>query len=210
MKIEPVPKDPIEAKLSNIIDMGLGFSGMIRLFKRGEKKKLHKELLSRVRDVFEAESEEEFRGIHSSFCEWGTREIILAERKRKEKIIRKSGPASYGQIAKTLNVVLKVTVYYCHLPNCEKSEQISRWLDAAVDTKMMDFLKERYPEDIRPWPTTIEQVDASAYKKIEEIVRKYIKEKHRGNITPVQFDDIYWKAIKSKEASFDETGQVPT
>jgi hypothetical protein len=186
MRREPDMKESSKAKLSNIVDMGLGFSGMIRLFKQGEKEKLHQKLLSVVQKVFEAESEQQFREIHSSFCEWGTENITLAKKRSK---------ASYGQIAKTLNVVLKVVVYYCHLPDCEMSQQISRWLDAAVDTKMMEYLKERYREAIKPWPTAIEHVHESDYREIQKVVHKHVKEKHEGKITPVQFDDIYWEAL---------------
>jgi len=188
-----------DARLHNIIDMGLDFSAMIRLFETGSKKRLRDKILAEVRKVFEAKSEKQFKDIHHGFCEWGTKEIILAERTRKGKIIQESGPASYGQIAKTFDVVLKVAVYYCHFPNCEKSEHISRWLDAAVDTKMMDFLKERYPEDITPWPTTIKQIDESSYTSIQEIVHKFINERHNGSITPVQFDDIYWEALNRQD-----------
>ncbi len=132
---------------------------------------------------------------------WGVRQIILAERKNKRgQVVKKAGPASYGQIAKTFDVVLKVAVYYCHLPNCEKSQQISGWLNAAVDTRMMGMLKKYYLEDIASWPATIEQVDNSTYMSIQEIVRKFIAERHNGNIIPVQFDDIYWRALNRQQA----------
>ena len=139
--------------------------------------------------------------IHLSFCSWGIKEIILAEKSRKSgQVIKKAGPASFGQIAKTFDVVMKVAVYYCHLPSCEKSRQISGWLNAAVDTRMMAMLKTCYLADMASWPTTIKQVDSSAYRSIQEIVRKFISERHNGNIIPVQFDDIYWRALNRQEA----------
>ncbi|GAI02469.1 unnamed protein product, partial [marine sediment metagenome] len=98
------------------------------------------------------------------------------------------------------DVVLSVAIYYCHLPNCEKSRQISGWLNAAVDTKMMALLKRHYPEAITPWPTTIKQVNNSTYIRIQETVRKFINDEHDNGITPVQFDDIYFEALKRKEA----------
>ncbi len=184
-------KQPQDARLHNIIDMGLGFSAMIRLFEKRSKEKLRARILTEVGKAFEAKSEEDFRNIHSAFCSWGTKNILLAERKKNGRIIKRAGPASYGQIAKTLNVVLKVAVYYCHLPNCEKSQRIGVWLDAAVDTKMMGLLRKCYPQDIRPWPRTVQQVNRSAYMKIQEIVRKFINERDCRSITPVEFDDIY-------------------
>jgi len=184
------------ARLHNIIDMGLGFSAMMRLYDTGSKYKFRTRILAEVERIFYAECEEELRDIHSDFCQWGENNITLAEKKRKDgRIIQEAGPASYGQIAKTFDVVLSVAIYYCHLPNCEKSQQISVWLNAAVDTKMMAFLKGYYPEAITPWPTTIKQVSNSTYIRIQETVRKFIKDRHDNGITPVQFDDIYWEAL---------------
>jgi len=186
---------PQDAKLHNIVDMGLDFSAMIRLFEKKSKEKLRARILGDIQNVFDAISEEHFRGIHSSLCIWGTNNIMLAERKKNGQIIKCAQPASYGQIAKTFDVVLKVTIYYCQLPDSEKSQLISKWLNAAVDTKMMAMLKKCYPEDLRPWPTTIEQVNSPIYIAIQEVVRKFIHDKHGGSITPVQFDDVYWEAL---------------
>lgn len=195
MKNQLKLNNPQDARLHNIIDMGLGFSAMIRLFAKDSKKKLRPRLLTDIQKIFGAESERHFKDIHASFCDWGTNNITLAERRKGGQVVKRAGPASYGQIAKTLDVVLNVAVYYCHLPNCEKSQEISGWLNAAVDTKMMALLKKCYPQDIRPRPATIHQVDRSAYMALQEIVRKFIREKHKGSITPVQFDDIYWEAL---------------
>ena len=190
--------DPQSIKLENIVDMGLGFSAMIRLFDKGSNRKLHEQILNETQKIFAAETEEDFKTIHLHFCSWGVQRIMLAEKRKNGQVIKKSVPASFGQIAKTLDVVLKVAVYYCHFPDCEKSQQISGWLNAAVDTKMMGMLKTCYPSDIVSWPKTIEQVDSTAYKSIQAIVRKFISERHKGYIIPVQFDDIYWRTLNRK------------
>ena len=96
--------------------------------------------------------------------------------------------------------MLKVAVYYCHLPECGKSNQLSRWLNAAVDRRIMAMLKKHYPKAIEPWPSAIEQVDSGRYIKIQEMVRKFINERHNGSITHVQFDDIYWEALNRPKA----------
>lgn len=204
MKTQLKLNDPQEARLHNVIDMGLNFSAMIRLFDKGAKKKLRARILAEIGGVFEAKSEKHFKDIHSSFCSWGTNNIKLAARRKNGQIIKRARRASYGQIAKTFDVVLKVAVYYCHLPNCEKSEPISEWLNAAVDTKMMALLKKCYPEAMRSWPATIERVNSSAYMVIQEVVRKFITERHGGSITSVQFDDIYWEALNRQEASLGD------
>ncbi len=189
--------DPQEARLHNIVDMGLGFSAMVRLFERDSKKRIHEQALCCLPAIFAANSEAEFQRMHSAFCQWGTTNITLAERERAGRIVKSAAFASYGQIAKTLDVVLKVAVYYCHLPDCSKSEQLSRWLNAAVDTRMMAFLaKKGYRDEIRPWPKAVEELRSKAdYVVLQGVVRKYIKAHHAGSITPVQFDDVYWEAL---------------
>jgi hypothetical protein len=190
MKNKPKIVDPetiASIRLKNIIDVGLTASAMIRLFEQDTKeKKLRGPILKTILKIFEAKSEAEFKRIHSAFCQRGTSEIALA---RKNKF------ASYGQIAKTLDVVLKVAIYYCHLPECEKSKELSEWLNAAVDTKMMAKLRKHYPMAIKPWPRTIEKVDRQNYDEIQRIVKKFILEEHQDSITPVQFDDYYWREL---------------
>jgi len=174
-------------RLENIVDVGLTASAMIRLFKQGTKeKKLRGHTIKAVKEAFEVKSELEFQKIHSNFCKWGTREITLS---------KKSKHASYGQIAKTLDVVLKVAIYYCHLPECKKSKELSQWLNAAVDTKMMVMLSKCFPKAMKPWPHTIEEVDRQRYDKIQKIVREFVHIKHQDTITPVQFDDYYWREL---------------
>ena len=175
-------------RFKNIIDVGLTASAMIRLFSKGTKEsKLRCRTTETVEQVFKAKSEADFRAIHSHFCQWGVSEITLA---------RKNKPASYGQIAKTLNVVLKVAVYYCNLPDYEKSKELSQWLDAAVDTKMMAELRKRYSQDMNSWPRTIGDVDRQHYEDIQKIVKKFIHEVHEDSINPVKFDDYYWRKLK--------------
>ena len=149
-------------------------------------------VLDTVKKIFDAKSEEEFRGIHAQFCQRGAKGIFLAQ---------KGHAASYGQVAKTLDVVLKVAVYYCHLPDCDKSKQLTQWFNAAVDTKMMNMLKKHYAKDIEPWPSAIEQVNEQNYVKIQELVRRFNTDKHQESIVPVQFDDYYWRALNRKAYS---------
>lgn len=63
---------------------------------------------------------------------------------------------------------------------------------------MMALLRRYYPEDTRSWPTAIEKVHSTTYMEIQKIVHKFIDDRHNGSITPVQFDDIYFEALKRK------------
>jgi len=174
-----------EARLHFAVEIGLASSAMMRLYQKGSTKVLQDKILAKPR-AFEAETEEQYKSIHRIICNWGTRNIELS---------KGNGHASYGQIAKTLDVALKVIIYFCHLPDCDKSKRISKWLNAPVDTNMMAWLKKLYPEDAKSWPTTLGGVDDDLYASIQRIVRKFIDEERSGDITPVEFDNIYWEAL---------------
>ena len=180
--------EPDEARFKSILDGGLIFSAMLRNFRPGSKRILLEEenLPSTVRKILKCNTQESFDKIHLEFCRWGIRNIIQTHNNEN---------ASYGQIAKTLNVVLKVVVYYSHCPDCQTAKKLSKFLHAAVDNKMMKMLRRTCHKDFapRPWPGTIAQVDKQAYETIRDIVAKFIEEERDGDrITPVQFDDIYW------------------
>lgn len=188
-------KDPAEVRLINIVDMGLTFSAMIRLYNKGSKGMLQKEIVRILPEIANAVSREHFQKIHNKFCIWGIKNLSLAEKKRQAKIIKRSGPPSYGQIAKTLDVVLKVVVYYSKWPNEPISTKIANYINAAVDTKMMAFLKSHDPNHFEIWPVTVESVNQSIYLSMQHLVRQFITDKHQGKIMPVQFDDLYWNFL---------------
>jgi hypothetical protein len=176
-----------------IIDMGVAWSGMMRVFVKGTRGRLDEKILDDLAEkVFNVGSRGEYVKIHADFCNWGTKNINQAERRRKGKIIVHEARASYGQIAKTLDVTLKVAIYYCHLPNCEQSRKICRWLNAAVDTAMMGELQKAFPDAIQPWPTLIREVDKTAYDIIQRLVHESIEREHTNAITPPQWEDIHW------------------
>ena len=49
---------------------------------------------------------------------------------------------------------------------------------------------------MKPWPHTIGDVDEHKYKEIQNIVGKFIREVHGDSISPIQYDDIYWRTLK--------------
>jgi len=176
-------QDVQEVRLRCLIDLGLTFSAMLRLYEKGAKERIYDKVLSEMPALLQSETEEHFQMVHSSICEWGTNSVLSNGG---------SGYASYGQIAKTLDVILKVVIDYGHMPDCSKAKQMSPWLNSAVDNEMMKMLKREYPDAIKPWPRNIRQVNKERYVAIQSLVRRFNIEKHNNQLTPVQFDDIYW------------------
>jgi hypothetical protein len=180
-------------RFEHIIDMGLAWSAMMRVFEKGAKVKLQSQIVNNIAEKIFNAPKEEFLGIHQEFCDWGTENVKQRDGKSQ---------ASYGQIAKTLDVTLKVAVYYCHLPDCEKYEEICGWLNAAVDTAMMRDLKKRrekdFPDLVKSWPTSLKKVDTvDTYHRVQQLVREDIKREHNGATGP-QWEDIHWEEANKK------------
>ena len=95
-----------------------------------------------------------------------------------------------------MDVTLKVLVYYCGWPNKMKSMQLRKMIHAAVDTDMMKYLRRPYPADLIEWPTAVKQVDRLTYRKLQNLVKRFIVEKDNEIKLPVQFDDKYWYLLK--------------
>ncbi|MCX6006809.1 MAG: hypothetical protein NTZ34_06060 [Chloroflexi bacterium] len=188
-------RGPEDVKLRNIVDMALGFSAMMRLFEKGSKETIKSKVLELLPELFAAKSEGKFKKIHTDFCQWGVEKITRTEKEKDGMIVKESGPASYGQMGKTLDVALHVIIYYAHYPDCETAKILAMWLNAAMDTKMMAFLAGCYPDALDKWPKSIEQVGEKEYRVIQDHVRRFIKEEHQGGILPVQFDDVYWEVM---------------
>lgn len=189
---------PEDARQRSIVEIGLHSSSMLRVFAEGSKDVLFDKMMSVVRRVSQAESERQYRRIHSDVCSWGTTTIRTATRQRNGQTIKRSHPSSYGQIAKTVDISLKIAFYYCHFPGCKWPERIPKWLNAAVDTAMMIKLREWYPKEAKNWPGTLEMVDESIFESIQETIRDCIREERFGwckGLTPVQFDDVLWRNL---------------
>lgn len=200
-KLEEVRKTRLKlevVKPQNIVDMALGFTAMMRLFDEGSKETIQAEILRRLPRFYTSRSEEEFKAAHHSFCVWGVETIKRTKGKGTSKSSKGFSLTSYGHMAKTLDVVLHVVIHYAHQPNCETANTLSKWLNPAMDTRMMAFLAGCYPDALKPWPKTIEQVKEEDYQVIQQMVRQFIKEEHAGKILPVDFDDIYWEVLNRK------------
>jgi len=179
-----------EIRLYNMVDMGLRYSGMIRLYKEGSKQKLINKTLTILPQIANSDSIEAFDKVHTNFCTWAKASIFLAKPRKRGIVI------SYGQAAKTLDVTLSVLIYYCNWPNQTKAKKLIKWIHAAIDNDMMRYLKRNYPEAIKSWPTAIQSVDNRIYQKLQNLVILFISEKDPEIKFPVQFDDKYWFLLK--------------
>ena len=109
------------ARLIAILHMAFDFASMGRVFGKGTKGKFLERLHGLLPGLAQVRTKGDFESLHSRYCEWGCRSIRSRHRDRQR--------ASYGQVAKTLNVVLKVVVVsYCMFPNQRQAKRLLPWL----------------------------------------------------------------------------------
>lgn len=187
-----------QVKIRNIIDMAFGFSAMTRVFKEESTEKIVNKLNEAVSQITYLKNEKEFANFHDGFCLWFIDNIKTAQRTKRDGTKKPSCTASYGQEAKVLDIALKVYVYYCHLPDPETAERITQWLNSAIDTKMMVYLKGLPGGDVVN-VTSIEQVNENTYTNLQALVRMDIECNFPTRILPVQWDDLMWRKLNDKD-----------
>jgi len=180
-----------QAKKRNIIDMAVGFAGMMPLF-QGRSADLIKEKLTEAFEGLERiGSDEEFNKMHRAFCQWFVKTIKLAKAEE---------PSSYGHAAKVLDLALKVYVYYCKMPSLERAADLTPWLNGALDTRILRYLYRKL-EDIyrKAYPPhyswTIKLINKEDYELLQKVIRQDIRDSFDDKISPVQYDDILWRRL---------------
>ena len=191
-------KETDRAKLRNIIDMAISFSAMSRVFEEGSTETIKKELYRNIQHFFCLKNKKEYLEKHTQFCNWFVKNVKIAERKRNGRRIKKSEHASYGHAAKVIDIVLKVCIYYCYLPNEKTAQRIIPWLNAAIDTALLEDLRKRYHRRDLAGTRTIEDIDRTRYELLQKLVRADIETLFSEAITPVKYDDIKWRELHGK------------
>lgn len=175
-------------RTKNIIGMATQFSSTLRTYTKGTKDKIIIKIFNSLKKLKKVKHQDSFDKIHDKICRELKNEKIKHSGKEKNE-------ALYGQIAKTINVILKVLVYYNCFPELKR---IEKYLHAAIDRKMLVFLRNQNKnKDLKYNNEIKERIE---YQKLQECVREYINNINQNKAirNPVQFDDIYWKKLKSK------------
>lgn len=188
-------KEKIETiRNKNIIDMAITFTAMMRVFSEGSKSKIAakiEELFSTLENITD---KKQYQDTHHSFCQWFCREIYTAEKTFKNKKSKPSKNASYGQAAKILDIAIKVYVYYCNRPSVEVAHKLTPFLNGAIDTPIMNYLRTN-DKASKITATTIEGIDEKAYKDLQLLIEADIRQNFNNKIHPVQYDDIKWHEL---------------
>jgi len=175
-----------QAKKRDIIDMAVGFAGMMPLFQERSADLIKGKLTETFEGLERIGSDEEFNKMHKAFCQWFVKTIKLAKTEE---------PSSYGNAAKVLDLALKIYVYYCKMASPAKAELLTPRLNGVIDTPILRHLFKRL-EDIygKPSPPhylwTIKMINEEDYGLLQKALRQEIRDSFDDRILPVQYDDI--------------------
>ena len=175
-----------QGKKRNIIDMAVGFAGMMPLFQERSADLIKGKLTGTIEGLERIDSDDEFNKMHRVFCQWFVKTIKLAKTEES---------SSYGHAAKVLDLALKVYVYYCKMPSPAKAELLTPRLNGVIDTPILRHLFTRL-QDIygKPSPPhylwTIKMINEEDYDLLQKALRQEIRDSFDDRISPVQYDDI--------------------
>ena len=175
-----------QAKKRNIIDMAVGFAGIMPLFQERSADLIKEKLTETFEGLERIGIDEEFNKMHRAFCQWFVKTIKLAKTEE---------PSSYGHAAKVIDLALKVYVYYCKMPSPGKVELLTPRLNGVIDTPILRHLFKRL-EGIygKPSPPhylwTIKMINEADYDLLQKALRQEIRDSFDDRISPVQYDDI--------------------
>jgi len=180
-----------KAKTQNIIDMAVGFTGMMPLFQERSADLIKEKLADLFEGLDRISSHQDFSNMHGDFCQWFVKSIRLAKTEE---------PSSYGHAAKVLDLALKVYVYYCKMPSPAKTESLIPRLNGVIDTPILlhlfKKLEDMYGESSSPrYLWTIKMIDRENYDLLQKVIRQDIRDSFDGNISPVQYDDIMGRRL---------------
>jgi hypothetical protein len=175
-----------QAKKRTIIDMAVGFAGMMPLFQERSADRIKEKLTETFDGLERIGSDAEFNKMHRAFCRWFVKTIRLAKTEE---------PSSYGHAAKVLDLALKVYVYYCKMPSAAKAVLLAPRLNGVIDTPILRHLFKRlediYGKSAPPhYLWTIGMINEEDYDLLQKALRQEIRDSFDDRISPVQYDDI--------------------
>ena len=179
-----------QAKKRNIIDMAVGFAGMMPLFQEGSADLIKEKLTELFEGLERISSEEDFNKMHRGFCQWFVKTI---------RLVKNEQTSSYGHAAKVLDLALKVYVYYSKMPRPAKAESLIPMLNGAIDTPILRHLLKKlediYGRSYSRHLSTIKMIDKEYYDLLQKVIRQDIRDSFNDDILPVQYDDIMWRRL---------------
>jgi len=179
-----VQSEVAKARVLNIIDMAVGFTRTLRVFKAGSGAKIKAMVREFLGSLSAPIDRKQFELLHVAFCRQFSEAIRLS---------KKDAPAAYGHGAKMLDVCLKACVHYCSLPDDATAQRVRPMLHTAIDSPILKYLKRRHGLNV--CTDVIAGIDADAYAGLQDAVQVEIAQDFGGAVLPVELDDLLWRRL---------------
>jgi hypothetical protein len=98
---------------------------------------------------------------------------------------------------------MKVLVGYCQLPNSLNGLAIAPHLHGAIDTPILEYLKDKYK--VAKGIYTLSQIDERLYAELQSLLAK---EAEAADCLPIEYDDWLWRRQKAKSRFVWEDGDI--
>ena len=176
-------------RLRNIIEMAWQFTGMTRVFEKGAGFRI-----CRLLEKMLGEMGGDASGLrHETYCQWIQKSVKT----------RTGTEPSYGQAAKVIDIAMKVLVGYCQLPNSLNRPAITPQLRGAIDTPILEYLKDKYEVAKRIY--SLSQIDKKIYIELQSLLAK---EAEAADCLPIEYDDWLWRSLRTKARFLWKAGDI--
>jgi hypothetical protein len=136
--VEDLTREEPEAVIRTLAMMAYN-PAIARVLERNGVRKFESLMVEVVPRLSGIATQTEFDIFHAEICE----RIILTFRTNKDVGL------SWGQAQKPINVFLKVYVAWAKLPELATAEGLRPFLHVPLDSVLMGFIKERFPQEYR-------------------------------------------------------------
>lgn len=136
--VEDLSRDEPEAIIRTLAMMACN-PAIARVLERNGVGKFESLIVEVMPGLSKIATQTEFDSFRAEICE----KIILTFRTNKDVGL------SWGQAQKPVNVFLKVYVAWAKLPNLATAEGLQPFLHVPLDSALMSFIKEKFPQEYR-------------------------------------------------------------
>lgn len=170
----------------NMLDGCLFSTKMYRIFQKGSLNVIRNALIKKIVEFCNVKTQLEFNRKRSRLIRFFISHVIQRGAKRS--------PASYGQAAKVVDLML------CHLfyESFCRQERVIPWLYPAIDNNYLQYLKRQYREEFPANVTSLKTIDKEIWAKLQRLILLDIDNKFQGKLYPVEWDILKWPEFARK------------
>jgi hypothetical protein len=175
-----------DGTIYNTLDGCLFSTKMYRIFQKESLKDIRDTLINEIIEFCNVKTQLEFNRKRSHLIRFFISHITQRGVKRS--------PASYGQAAKVVDLML------CHLfyQSFVRQKRIIPWLYPAIDNVFLRYLKDNYKKKFPKNATSLKNIDKKTWMRLQHLILIDIDKEFQRKIRPVEWDILRWRELARK------------